>query len=318
MMVADADENAPTVQEADRAFLVPTVDRDDYTDFLFDVCRREGVDLVVPLNDFELPVLAAARHRFEQAGITVVVSSSEVISTCFDKWKTIRFAAAQGIRTPRTFLTLAEAVGAIRSGELAFPLVVKPRWGTASLGIDYVEDERELHLAYELGAKRLWRTVLARASSDDIEHSLLIQQRLVGGEYGLDVVNDLRGRHVCAWVKRKLGMRAGETDRAVTAVHEGVEALGTAVGRALGHIANLDCDVFVMDGLCYLLEMNPRFGGGYPFSHMAGANLPAALIAWATNGEVSADWLTLTPGVTGAKCDRVVARRSACGERRVG
>ena len=59
-----------------------------------------------------------------------------------------------------------------------------------------------------------------------------------------------------------------------------LEETGFRIGEALGHICNLDCDIFESGGRFYLLEMNPRFGGGYPFSHMAGANYPAAIVAW--------------------------------------
>ena len=119
------------------------------------------------------------------------------------------------------------------------------------------------------------------AASTDKECCLIAQEKVTGTEYGLDIVNDLAGRHVTTFVKRKLAMRAGETDKAVTVSHPALEAVGRRIGEALRHIGNLDCDVFVDGERFWVLELNPRFGGGYPFTHRAGANLPAALIAWA-------------------------------------
>ena len=139
----------------------------------------------------------------------------------------------------------------------------------------------------------------------------MIQERLHGQEYGLDVVNDLDGHYVTTFAKRKLAMRDGETDRACTEAHEGLLRLGEALGRTLKHRGNLDCDVFVSGNDCYVLEMNPRFGGGYPFSHVAGANLPAALIAWAQGQQPDPAWLTVEPGVRAAKCDRLVVSMEA-------
>jgi carbamoyl-phosphate synthase large subunit len=55
-----------------------------------------------------------------------------------------------------------------------------------------------------------------------------------------------------------------------------------------------------------VLEMNPRFGGGYPFSHVAGANLPAALIAWVSGQPINPDWLTIKSDVLSSKCARLV------------
>jgi carbamoyl-phosphate synthase large subunit len=119
-------------------------------------------------------------------------------------------------------------------------------------------------------------------------------------------VNDLNGNHVCVFVKHKLAMRAGETDRALTIENDELEAIGATIGRGLRHIGNLDCDVLAGENGFATLEINPRFGGGYPFSHAAGANLPAALIAWANGAEPNADWLAVTPNVTASKCDRLV------------
>jgi carbamoyl-phosphate synthase large subunit len=77
------------------------------------------------------------------------------------------------------------------------------------------------------------------------------------------------------------------------------------IGESLGHVGNLDCDVFIGPNGISVLELNPRFGGGYPFSHLAGVNLPAVLLAWASNQSPSQEWLTLTPGRAASKCDRV-------------
>ena len=184
--------------------------------------------------------------------------------------------------------------------------MIKPRWGTASIGIEYPEDDEELELAYKLVKKRLARTFLAEISATDPERCILIQERLHGQEYGLDVINDLDGRYVTTFAKLKLAMRAGETDRAATVKNGQLERLGEMIGQRLGHVGNLDCDVFVSKEHCYVLEMNPRFGGGYPFSHIAGANLPAALIAWANGRKPDAGWLRVEHNVKAAKCYRLI------------
>lgn len=307
VFAADAKSSAPALQEADGIFLVPPIGHKHYLDALLEFCQEEHIALLVPLNDLELPLLAAARDRFAAVGTTLVVSSQEVVGLCFDKWKTHCFLREEGLQTPSTYLTLEDAQRALSRGELKFPLVLKPRWGSASVGLEFPQDAEELALSYTLAHKRLARTSLSGAGPHD--EAILIQEFLVGDEYGLDVVNDLRGQHVTTFVKQKLGMRAGETDSAVTVADPTLSTLGQTLGRRLGHIGNLDCDVFVNEAGAWVLELNPRFGGGYPFSHVAGANLPAALLAWAAGEAPEQAWFRAQPGVVASKYSRLMLVR---------
>jgi carbamoyl-phosphate synthase large subunit len=186
---------------------------------------------------------------------------------------------------------------------------VKPRWGSGSAGIEVAEDMDELALAYPLAIRRYARSLPPGVTAVRPEETALIQEWVRGEEFGLDVINDLTGRHVTTLAKRKLVMRSGETDRAVTVADVRFATLGARLGEALGHIGNLDCDVFLRDGVFSVLEMNPRFGGGYPFAHTTGANLPAALVAWACGEDADPRWFDVEPGVTMAKCDRIVVAR---------
>ncbi|MCC3406937.1 MAG: ATP-grasp domain-containing protein [Microcoleus sp. PH2017_10_PVI_O_A] len=310
VFAGDATIEAPTLQEADESFLLPRIDRSEYFEKLLDICQQKQVRLLIPLNDLELPYLAKQRDRFLTIGTIPVVSSPEVIDICFDKFATFQFLRNIGISAPETYLSLAEARAAIERGEITFRLVVKPRWGSASIGIEYPEDDEELELAYRFVKKSIMKSFLAEVSSSDRDRCILIQERLIGQEHGLDIINNLDGSYITTFVKRKLTMGAGETDRAVTLENQELKQLGEKIGQKLGHIGNLDCDVIVgQQGLC-VLELNPRFGGGYPFSQMAGANIPAALIAWANGEEPDPSWLTVQGNITSFKCDRLVTVRS--------
>ena len=96
-------------------------------------------------------------------------------------------------------------------------------------------------------------------------------------------------------------MRSGETDSAVTEENSELEKLGKTVSGLLSHRGNLDVDVFLSGGVYYILEMNARFGGGYPFSHAAGVDLPRAIVAWARGLKAAPDWLKARPGVRAMK-----------------
>jgi carbamoyl-phosphate synthase large subunit len=305
---ADASAEAPALQEADGAFVVPTIDDPGYFEHLIRICERHGIRVLVSVNDLELPLLARRRGAFLDVGTIPVISPPDVVDDCFDKWKIIARLTAAGLRSPATFISVADARRALAAGELAFPVVVKPRWGTASIGVEYAGSDDELDLAYLAVKQRVLRSALSGVSSHEPERAILIQEQVCGQEYGLDVVNDLEGRYVTTFVKRKLShsMRADGVGQAITVDHPQLEALGKALGGHLQHVGNLDCDVFVRDGVCYVLDLNPRFGGGYPFSHRAGANLPAALLAWAAGRAPDPDWLTVRAGIKAARYDDIV------------
>jgi len=306
VFAADAAPHAPALQDAARGFVVPTVDHPGYTARLREICRENAISLLVPLNDLELPLLARERECFAEIGTTVLVSTPKVIDTCFDKWATAYFLFRAELPGPKTWRTPAAVRAALREGELKLPVILKPRWGSASIGIEMLDDEEDIEPAWRLAVKRLGRSILANASAADREAPLLFQERLDGQEYGLDVINDLAGRHLCTFVRRKIGMRAGETDRAAIVRHPALEALGERIGRALGHVGILDCDVFDCGGKLSILEMNPRFGGGYPFTHEAGANVPAILIALAQGKVPGPECFAIREGCVAAKCDRLV------------
>jgi carbamoyl-phosphate synthase large subunit len=306
VFAADARSDAAALRAADKSFLLPLVDDHHYLEKLMNLCQKHDVHLLIALNDLELPILAKHRTQFLQIGTRVVISAPEIVELCFDKWLTFQCLNRLNLQTPKTYLSISESMVALDRKEIRFPVVIKPRWGSASIGIEYPEDRDELELAYSCLKKRLMRTILAQASSCDIEQCILIQEYLRGSEYGLDIINDLEGNYVTTFAKRKLAMRCGETDRAVTVQNESLSQLGQLIGYNIAHVGNLDCDVMETEHGYNILEMNPRFGGGYPFSHMGGANIPAALIAWARGEKVDPSWLQIQPNIAAAKFDRLV------------
>lgn len=312
IFATDMSPVAPALTFADVPLLVPSVYADDYLTILEGICRKYAIDALISLNDLELPILAEARERFEAAGTRLIVSPPKVVDICFDKMKTARFVESIGLRSPRTFIDLCEAKSALDREEIAFPLILKPRWGSGSIGIEFVRSREELTEMFAFVRRKIARSILSKAS--DSSEEILIQEAILDAEYGLDVMNDLDGNHVAVSVKRKLAMRAGETDKASTVDSSELREIGRRIGAALGHVANLDCDVLERAGKFYVLEMNPRFGGGYPFSQEAGVNLPLAILKWLRGEDVPADLLTGTPNLTFAKCDILVNTPPPFGE----
>lgn len=284
------------LSRADGYFLSPGIYDDTYIDSLLTYAEAHDISAIISLFDIDLPILAANRSRFEQKGIKLVVSDLRITELCNDKWATACYLKKIGLPHPRTFLSLEEAVE-----ELSYPIIVKPRWGMGSIGVQKAETEEELRVLYKKVEREIMRTYLKFESQMDRENCVLIQECLLGDEYGLDVVNDLQGQYVNTIVKHKLAMRSGETDIAEIVDIPELSSYGRQLSEALQHIANLDVDCFIAKGKAYVLELNCRFGGQYPFSHIAGADLPRQIVRWLQGGETVSEWCSATIGIKACK-----------------
>lgn len=277
IVATDMQLSAPALQVADVKIQVPAVYDPEYVNITLRICEEQKIDALFSLNDLELPILAENKARFEAIGVKAVVSDPKVIDIAFDKYKTAQWVENLGLTAPKTYVRLEDCKKALAAGEIDFPLFMKPRWGSGSIGLESIADMEELDIYYGLLMKKIKKTILATASVGD--EYIMIQEKLTGSEYGLDIMNDLDGKNIGVSVKQKLAMRAGETDKAVTVDLPEVREMGRKIGEALGHIGNLDVDIMQRaDGAYCVLELNPRFGGGFPFSYEAGVNFPKALI----------------------------------------
>jgi carbamoyl-phosphate synthase large subunit len=265
-------EWTPGFHACDAAFLVPDVASPDYVPALLDLCQKEEVTALLSFFDPDVDVLSRQRDRFREIGVVPVLPDARVSTIGLDKLETFRFLREHGLPTPETFADLPSALAALRGGRLSFPVVVKARFGFASQNLFFARDDAELVAFF------------ARAPD------MIVQEQLPGQEHSLDVLNDLSGRRVVsAVVKRKVMMRAGETDQAVTVEHAAALDLAERLGRALGHVGPLDVDIFVDGDAVFVLELNPRFGGAYAVSHLAGADFPRKIVDMLRGREVPSD-----------------------------
>lgn len=302
VVATDMQLSAPALQAADVKIQVPAVYDPKYIDITLDICKEQKIDALISLNDLELPILAENKAKFEALGVKVIVSDPEVIDICFDKYQTAQWVESIGLNAPKTYVTLASAKDALAKGEITFPLFMKPRWGSGSIGLETIDDMEELDTYYHLLMKKIKKTILATASVGN--EYIMIQEKLTGNEFGLDVMNDLESNNVAVSVKQKLAMRAGETDKAITVDLPEVREMGATIGRNLKHIGNLDVDIMQRaNGDYCVLELNPRFGGGFPFSYEAGVNLPKAIMMWLRGEKIDSSILQPEYGRMFAKND---------------
>lgn len=307
VFATDKQLNAPALVDADVAIQVPGIYDKNYIPTIINIVKKHSIKAIISLNDLELPILSVKKQEIEKFGAKVLVSNENVIGISFDKWETVKFLNSIGLKSPKTFVSLIEAKKAIQTGELKFPLVLKPRWGSASVSIDFIESVEELDLVYRLQMIRMKRSILAEVISEKcLSSAIIIQEKIQGTEYGIDILNDFQGNYISTFVREKLSMRAGETDKAISVIDEKFNRVGKIIGENLKHIGNLDCDVFESNGELYVLELNPRFGGGYPFSHEAGINTAAIYIEWLKGKNDISQFCNYKEGIMFSKCDRLL------------
>jgi carbamoyl-phosphate synthase large subunit len=256
---------------ADASFAVPEIASAGYIDHLLALCAREHVALLVPLQDAELPLMAANRERFARAGTKVTISAPSVVAIARDKLATARAFSSAGIPTPRTARlddVLADATG------WTWPVIAKPADGAASVGVHIVPD----------------RVALGTLSLKVDRARYLVQERCGGREYTVNVFFDRAGRVRCAVPHERLEVRAGEVSKGRTERQTALCAAAQKLGAALpGAWGPLCFQAFIdADGRAGIFEINARFGGGYPLAHRAGATFPRWLMEDALGREFSA------------------------------
>jgi len=258
-------------QLADRAFGVPHCNDPGFVDAVCDIARNEGVALVVPTIDPELRRLAGAADRFVSFGARVHVSPPEVIDIVRDKLETARVLGAAGLPVPRT-AGLAEVRE--RPGEWAWPLFMKPRSGSASRSLDIVGGPDAL--------------------PKHVDEPMVLQELLDGPEYTINMFVDMQGNLRSAVPHRRLSVRAGEVEKGRTERHPELAELAHGIVRALPAARGALCFQAILDRErgARIIEINARFGGGYPLADRAGGTFARWLLEEAAGLPLTAhdDW----------------------------
>ncbi len=276
VVATNSDMNTTAMSVADKAFESPLIYDKEYIPFLLDLCRNEKIDILISLFDIDLMILAKNKAEFEALGVKVIVSNEDVINICNDKFEMLEYLKKINMPVPETYLDLDKALEYADFDKKTY--ILKPRWGMGSLSIFEAENKKELEVLYEKAKKSIQKSYLRFESNADMNRAILIQEKIKGDEFGLDIFNDLEGKNLSVTVKRKYAMRSGETDIAEVTKNSELKAVGKKIAKSLSHIGNLDMDILLSEGKAYIIDMNARFGGGYPFTHNARVNELEAII----------------------------------------
>lgn len=242
-------------QVAHRAFQTLRVTESGYAEQLKQLCLEHGIQLVVPTIDTELKVLAMHREEFSQAGIEIVVSDLPLIQICRDKRLTNQFFNEHGISTPRL----------VDRHQPEFPLFIKPYDGSCSQDLYLIRSAQELTEALICNERLMFMEYLPK---EDFQ------------EYTLDMYYDRHSTLKCVVPRLRIEVRSGEVNKAITCKNQILPLMYKTFPVMPGARGCITLQLFVhrQTGKTYGIEINPRFGGGYPLSYKAGANFPRKLL----------------------------------------
>lgn len=271
VIATDMSTIAPAIYEADKYYIVPRITEPGYIDIILDICKKENISGVLSLIDPELSLLAENEDKFKAVGTTVIGSSYELCERALDKMQMFEWLRSHGYNCAKSYVDKNEFFADVKTGKANYPVFVKPVRGSASIAISKVFDNETVDLLF------------------NHSNNLMIQEYLDGQEIGADCYIDLlSGELVSVFTKKKIVMRAGETDKSVSFKDEKLFELIKKFVNESGWRGQIDIDIFEINGEYYISEVNPRFGGGYPHAYECGAD-HMKLIVNNLNGIVNSD-----------------------------
>lgn len=251
LIATDLSPYAPALYFADKQYLVPRIDDPSYIDTVLDICKREDIDAVTTFIDPEIELLAKNRERFAELGVEVLAPYEHTAKLCFNKYLMFRHLVQSGIPTVKTWGTIEE----FDQANQGFPVFVKPRTGSGSVGARKVNSHEELAIAM------------------DEDSSLIIQEYMDCLDLDADVyIDTISHEAVAAFSKKKIETRIGGASKTASFKDEKLFAFIQQICKVLKFNGPVDMDFFYRDGQYYLSEVNPRFGGAYLHAYGAGVD----------------------------------------------
>ena len=246
---------APAGYVSDGCFKVPRVTGVDYPALLLKICEENDIGMVIATIDTELILLAELKENFFGKGIHIVVSDKSFIAICRDKRSTGAFFSTYGIRVPRE----------IDKNHPKFPMFAKPYDGSLSANLHYISNERELTPELMNDPKLLFLEYIDKD---------------VYKEYTVDMYYGRDSRVKCIIPRERIAIRAGEINKGRTSKNAILSSFKERFEYIKGCMGCICMQVFYHPRSEEIIgiEINPRFGGGYPLSYMSGGNYPELLI----------------------------------------
>lgn len=245
--LTDTNNHVPTFfQKGITKFITCKVKNNEkkYLSQLIKYVKNSKINIIIPLSDHDLILLSKNKNLFAKLGCKVIISNVDFIKNCLSKKKMYFNCKKNNINVPISFFS---------KNKVKFPLIKKKIFGSGSEGIQHINNKKEL-------------------KNIDFKNFFL-QKKITGTEFGIDIFNDPNKFFFRICIKKKILMRSGETDRSILVEDKKIYNFAKKILNTFNHNGNLDCDI-IKDkrGKLFLIDINPRFGGGYPSTHLGGFN----------------------------------------------
>ena len=256
LIAADSDALSSSIYFADRFHIVPMFYSSDFNFHFLDLCKKEKITAIVPLSNKAIAALENLRPDLKNMGVLPVISSTETIHICLNKWETYRFCRNHSIPVPETVLYDMENYDI----PIEFPLFLKKRMGEGSNNTYLIKTKEQL--------KAL-----------QLDEEYIIQKYIEGTEYTIDVLSSFGGEPLSVVPRERLAVRGGEVLKGKTVHNPELIQWGVDIASKLKICgpANIQC-IKDRHGIYFFTDINNRFGSGAVLSFAAGAHHPEMLI----------------------------------------
>ncbi len=243
----DADKFVPSFKVSNKTnnFICPKVkEKKKFKIFLRKFISEKKIDIVFPLSEWELELLAEEKIFYKRKKVEIVISDLQIIKICKNKILMSKKLLQNNFFSPEI----------VKFSEInkKLPIIKKKISGSGS--------------KFQSLIQKKWQAPKKK------QREFFFQKYLKGEEYGIDILNDLNGNYVHHCCRKKILIRSGDTDKALIVKYKIFEDFAKKLSSVLRHIGIVDVDFIYKENKIFILDINLRIGGGYPFTHLYGYN----------------------------------------------
>ena len=251
---ADITDTAPALTYCDHARKVVSIKDANYIDNLLNICKGDGIDLIIPTIDTDLLILSENKDEFTKIGTKVMISEPDKIRICRDKNNISQFFVDCGLHAPTPYHEWHDYDG-------GFPAFIKPKDGSSSINAFRADNFDEL----EVYAEQI--------------QDYVIQPFISGREYTIDIFCDWEGNPISIVPRERMQVRAGEVLKTRITMDHTMEEEAFWLCDSFRPCGPMTVQLIQDNkGVNWYIEINPRFGGGAPLSMKAGARSAEAIL----------------------------------------